>query len=557
LFNQKPENNMPFDRVSTSSITPSAEVDNWYTKTPLPKDAEVAIDEVKNTAETIRSSSSSVIGPGSLNYLLHQKNTSPEEIVNKINHEFSLHPQDPGNALNTILNEFKGGNHVHLANFNALLTFLDNGIQNKKESAMQLAINLCRGFEMKEPDLEDKHSIKLLSTLITRKLLAPLEKYPKIKNFINKNHSVLKETNYQRQAKTFKIENMVEKIIPDSQNWEVTPYRFNYKKGLSIETFHFKDEKGHVIEATLIDQHDKKNNINIDNARDIIDKLYGGNISVAVNEIKLDNERGERQPHIVTLFDRTNLVTLNQFIDEQNKQETPWTLDSAAVAYGNKKGKFIAILDTLQNLHTGLAQLHNEKKFRFESYGYLNPETILSDRSGSVTFYDPAPLLIRDIFNQQHLHNIDDAEHIKVKEPMFHEAFLAPAVMGFKPTQKPNVDLYSVGIIWGKMFELDRYTDTKSPFNETLNEMMSPRSKKTCSQLKDDLLMKKVNSLKDVEELCSKRNGETKLIDHVKACQANKEKCQASEELILETAATLLAQYKSTFAKTAQSWSKV
>ncbi|MDF7658706.1 hypothetical protein PUG81_06980 [Erwiniaceae bacterium L1_54_6] len=544
---------MPFDRVSTSSITPSAEVDNWFTKTPPPKDAEVAIDEVKNTSAAMRSSSSSVIGPGSLNYLLHQKKTSPEEIVNKINHEFSLQPQDPGNALSTILNEFKDGNHVHRANFNALLTFLDNGIQNNNEAAMKLALNLFLGFEKGAHNIKDEHCKKFLSILKNDDIPVYIRFYPKTAKIINSDNPDLIKIHDQREVKITKIKEMLTKISPQSKSWQATPYHFNYKNGLNIESYHFSDENGKVFEATLIVSKDKKDRININNAQEVIGALYQGDREVKVSEIEIPDENSKDQLHVVTLFDRTNLVTLDQYMGDQGKKNKPWSLDSAAVACGNKKEKFIATLDRLQKFHTGLADLHKKGHFGFDSYGYLNPHNILTDQSGTETFFTPAPLLIRDIFKEQHMHGGDNGEAQLLQDPLFDKKFLSPTVREFRKSQGAKEDLYSMAMIWGNTFGLDMCNDI-GPFDEAFSKTINGRNK-TCEGLKKDLTKKAEITPDDLKKLRSSRNGEKELLDHVERCFKNKDECKASPELITETAAILLSQTKYSYIASAKNWS--
>lgn len=537
--------------VNHSIIRPTTPSQN----TPATQDRTIPVVNVSNTSEITTPSTASVFDTVSFHHLISKKSTPIEDIVNKLNHDFSVQNDVPGKVLTSMLAKFRNGNHVQHAHFNALLTFLDNGIENKKESAMTLAENLCRDFEKKAPDMKDEHSKKLLSTLVTGRLRSIIKKFPGILKTTDENIAELNGINSRRQVRIHKLEELVEKISPGSQRWDVTPHKFNYKKGLSIENYHFKDETGKVIDVTLIDNQSKKNSINIDNAKDVIAKLYDKSMGVEVMDIKIPDDKGEDQNQVVTLFDRTNLVTLNQFLANQDRQNTPWTLDSAAVAYGSKKEKFIATLDTLQDFQTNLAELHKDKKFGFESYGYLNPETILSDQSGSLTFFDPAPVLIRDILKEEHLHRNGHFEMFRTKDPMFPEEFLSPEVGSFSRIQKAKEDLFSMVMIWGDMLNLNMYEYEIGPFNKTLEENMEKRNKQTCAQLKEGLLKVEVNTLEDVKKLCSGRAGEEQLINHVKTCLANPEKCQASPALILETAATLLAQHKSTFAKLVASWS--
>lgn len=538
---------------STSRANALSVTANWLTNKPLPQDAITVI----NALTTIKSSPSSAIGPGSLNHLLQQKKTSPEEIVDKLNHEFSLKPEDPGSALNTILNEFKEGNHVHRANFNAFLSYLDNGITNNHKPAMELALNLCRGFEVKENGMEDEHSKKLLSTLTNNKLRSKMGPFPKIKKVVKENIFYQRAIYELREVKVAEIKEMLANFSPQSKNWDATPYHFNYKNGLNIESYHFRDENGKVIEATLIVSQDKKNRINIDNAKKVIGALYQGDRAVEVSEVEIPYEKWVEQDHVVILFDRTNLVNLEQYMGDQDKQNTPWTLDSAAVTYGNKKKKFIDTLNTLNKTHEGLKELHKDKEFAFPSYGFLNPHNILSDQSGAETFFNPATLLIRDIFKKQHMHENGDAEMHAVQDPIFDKKFLSSTVRLFRATQRASEDLYSMAMIWEKTFNLDMQKYTNGPYNEALHACMNPGSRKTCDQLQEEFSEDAVYTVDDLKRLCSGRAGENELIKHVEDCLENPQTCKASRKLILETAAILLLQKKDSFAESAKAWSKL
>ncbi|MEG3131706.1 hypothetical protein SC171_27535 [Pantoea cypripedii] len=514
----------------------------------------IAVTNASNTSQTIRSSPSPVLGPGSLHDLLTKKTTTPETIMEKLNILFYKNQDNPGAELNSILTEFKYGNHVHRAHFNALLTLLDNGMENNDYSAMQLAQNLTRGFEKRTPDMKNEHERKLLSSLASNYTFKK-GRAMKTQHLIAQHENTLKALNSQRQAKISALKSIVKDFSPESKDLRVTPYENNYKKDLSIESYHFKDENGKVFEATLIDNQDKNSSININNAKKVIEELYQGNRGAKVSEIKLPNEKGETQTQVVTLFDRTNLVTLEQYMGNQDKQNTPWTLDSAAIAYGNKKGHFTVALGTLDKFHAGLKQLHKDKEFAFPSYGYLNRHNILSDQNGSEAFFHPAPLLIRDIFKEQHMHNAGDAESHRVLDPIFDKDCLSDALRMFSTTQRATEDLYSMAMLWGKTFGLNMFDNTTSPFCEAFDESLMRRSKKTSEQLKKDLSKDTTYTLDDVKKLCSGRAGEKELIKHVEDCLKNPQACKASPKLILETATMLLSQTKASFAQSAKAWS--
>lgn len=238
---------------------------------------------------------------------------------------------------------------------------------------------------------------------------------------------MLMKINYQRQDRTSRIDEALKEIHPGIHNWEVTPHKLKYKNGLSTETYHFKNEQGKFFEATLIGNRGEITSDKINNFKDVIKGLYPNNQTVSVVEKMLVDEKGERQTHVMILCDRTNTVTLDQWMGEEDKKITPWTLDDAAVAYENKKNKFIAILDTLDKFHQDLAPLKKAEKFKFDSYGYLNPETILFENHGSSVSLDPAPLFVRGILNHKLLHNNDNNAQRKIANttPFFSRTLIA------------------------------------------------------------------------------------------------------------------------------------
>ncbi|ORM87884.1 hypothetical protein HA50_28515 [Pantoea cypripedii] len=474
--------------------------------------------------------------------------------MEKLNILFYKNQDNPGAELNSMLTEFKYGNHIHRAHFNALLTLLDNGMENNDYSAMQLAQNFTRGFEMRTPDMKNEHERKLLSCLASNYTFKK-GRAMKTQHLIAQHENMLKALNSQRQAKISALKSIVKDLSPESKNLRVTPYENNYKKDLSIESYHLTDENGKVFEATLIDSEDSKNRININNAKKVIEALYQGNRGTKVSDINLPNEKGETQTQVVTLFDRTNLVTMDQYMGDQDKQNTPWTLDSAAVAYGNKKGKFIDTLSTLEKTHECLDKLHKDKELAFPSYGFLNPHNILSDQSGTETFFNPAPLIIRDVFKKQHMCGRGYVEGHITQDPIFDVHYLSNALRSFNPNQRASEDLHSMSLIWGNIFGLNMYNDTASPFSEAFEESMMTKSKKTCGELKIDLSKDAVSTVDDLKKLCSGRAGEDELIEHVEKCLKNPQSCRASPKLILETAAMLLSQKKASFAQSAKVWS--
>lgn len=512
------------------------------------------VKTISNSEQNITSLPSSVIGPESLRDLLGKKITPIETIVQRLNGEFASNPGQEGKVLSRIFSEFTSGNHIQHAHFNALLAYLDNGIENKREVSLTLAKNICRGFEINAPNMNDEHNIKLLSTLRIDRLRSVMAQTPKIKNIID-NDTRLNTINYQRQVKIHELEKMVEKISPESKIQEVTPYKFNYKKGLHIESYHLKDENGKVFEATLVDNQGKISSNDIENAKEVIKRLYKENMDVLVEEIKLPDEKAEHKSHLATLFDRTNQVTLNQWLGDQDKKTTPWTLDSAAVAYGNKKEKIIDILDTLEKFHKELAPLKEEKKFGFGSYAYLNLETILIDQKGASITFDPSPLIVQGMIKQENMHRPNNRECVFITDSMYPEKFLSPDVKKFKTIQNVSCDLFSMSVVWEKMFGVYIQNYDHGPFEDTLNACLEgAKSKHTVEKFKNDLSQKEFKDKDDLEKLCLKRAGEKPLLDHVKKCLDKPGQSLSYRTLILETAAMLLAHYRSDFDKVAKDW---
>ncbi|QGY31656.1 hypothetical protein [Pantoea cypripedii] len=512
------------------------------------------VKTISNSRQNITSLPSSVIGPESLHDLLGKKITPIETIVQRLNGEFAAHPGQEGKVLSRIFSEFSSGNHIQHAHFNALLAYLDNGIENKREVSLTLAKNICRGFEINAPNMNDEHNIKLLSTLRIDRLSSVMAQTPKIKNIID-NDTRLNTINYQRQVKIHELEKMVEKISPESKIQEVTPYKFNYKKGLHIESYHLKDENGKVFEATFVDNQGKISSNDIENFKEVIKRLYKDNMEVVAEEIKLPDEEAEYKSHFATLFERTNRVALRQWLGDQDNKTTPWTLDSAAVAYGNKKEKFIAILDTLEKFHKELAPLKEEKKFGFDSYAYLNPETILIDQKGASISFDPSPLIVRGLIKQENLQRTGKREYVRIIDSMYPEKFLSEDVRKFKTTQNVSCDLFSMSEVWEKMFGVNINNYDHGPFEDTLIACREgAKSKHTVEKFKDDLSKKEFKDKDDLEKLCLKRAGEKPLLDHVQKCLDKPGQGQEYRTLILETAAMLLAHYRSDFDKAAKDW---
>jgi hypothetical protein len=465
----------------------------------------------------------------------------------------------PATVLASILAEFSSCNDVQRAHFNALLTLLDNGIDRHDKKAMTLAENICRAFEKDAPDMKDGNSAKLLSTVITDRFSSKLAKFPMTKKTIKNNTPMLMKINYQRQDRTSRIDEALKEIHPGIHNWEVTPHKLKYKNGLSTETYHFKNEQGKFFEATLIGNRGEITTDKINNFKDVIKGLYPDNQTVSVVEKMLVDEKGERQTHVMILCDRTNTVTLDQWMGEEDKKITPWTLDDAAVAYENKKKKYIAILDTLDKFHQDLAPLKKEEKFRFDSYGYLNPETILFENHGSSVSLDPAPLFVRGILNHKLLHNNDNNAQRKIANTT---PFFARALIAGSDVQRISTDLYSMAFVWEKMFNQDLQRYQNGPFFKTLSACLQEvGNRQTAQQVKQNFLQtefktegaEKVEN--KLEKLCKGRPGEKQLIAHVRNCLENSNQLQASPEIILETAAMLLALPDTRFEIAAKDWS--
>jgi uncharacterized protein YwgA len=118
-----------------------------------------------------------------------------------------------------------------------------------------------------------------------------------------------------------------------------------------------------------------------------------------------------------------------------------------------------------------------------------------------------------------------------------------------------------MAFVWEKMFNQDLQRYQNGPFIETLSECLQEvGNRQTAQQVKQNFLQKELKTeevekaVKDLEKLCKGRPGEKQLIAHVRNCLENSNQRQASPEIILETAAMLLALPDARFEIAAKDW---
>ncbi|MBF6637273.1 hypothetical protein ITX54_11465 [Rouxiella silvae] len=400
-----------------------------------------------------------------------------KDIIRSLNGMFAEKNKTPGDVLIKIIETLIRG-ASHASHFEALLLAIDNGLRKNDPDVVNLFKRLAEGIEQKLSKIDSRHKLPFLSTFLPHEsTLAPKE-YPELRKVIHKQKGELTQIYKVREAKRQALQQMAQQLNPSCLEWNISPFKFDYKRGIHIKTYHLKDTQGRTFEATLLQPEKPMSDVDVRAIVDTTQGLYPGNDEVIVEQKVLLPTDGGHRSAIITLFELSHLKTFGEWRTQEN-QKMNQSFDGVVGAYINKKTMVTDILNELQVLYRKMSEI---TALKGKGYSYLNFENIYIVKgysSASICFNpapsicsNPAPIVYQQLYLKEYSNNSGNAHTHVTGDSMTANGYIASEVRNNLP--KIKSDIYSMGAIWENIFVVD-VNGNNCPYLKTIGDTMDNR----------------------------------------------------------------------------------